>query len=191
MEWEELDKHAEDKIRATQWMTRNLFTLEEVSFMWALTEAHYRGMIQVLKEDPHRHEKLIKKLEKISEYCLENFKLHSYSDAQEKLLESYKVAKLPSKEEIQEYKQRARDSIDWDDATNELNKRLERLGKEFVIPIKFTAVTESCEEGGYHVFCKELQGVHSQGETLGEAVKNIQDALQEIIQYRVSHRSEP
>jgi hypothetical protein len=102
--------------------------------MWALTEAH---MIHVLKEDPYRHEKLIKKLEKLLEYCLENFKLHSYSNAQEKLLESYKNAKIPSEEEIQEYKNRKGPPIDWQAEADEFNKHIEQLAKEFVIPVQY------------------------------------------------------
>jgi predicted RNase H-like HicB family nuclease len=52
----------------------------------------------------------------------------------------------------------------------------------------FTAVFESCEEGGFHAFFRELPGVHSQGETLEEAQANLIDALREVLAYRVEQK---
>jgi predicted RNase H-like HicB family nuclease len=42
----------------------------------------------------------------------------------------------------------------------------------------FTAVFESCEEGGFHAFVPEIPGVHTEGETIEETAKNLADALQ-------------
>lgn len=43
---------------------------------------------------------------------------------------------------------------------------------------RFTVVIEASEEGGYHAWCPSLPGVHSQGETLEEAKKNVIEAIQ-------------
>ena len=43
--------------------------------------------------------------------------------------------------------------------------------------VQLSAVFEPCEEGGFHAFVPEIAGVHSQGETLKEAAKNLTDAL--------------
>jgi predicted RNase H-like HicB family nuclease len=39
-----------------------------------------------------------------------------------------------------------------------------------------TAVFEPREEGGFHAFIKEIPGVHSEGEKIEEAQKNLMDA---------------
>ncbi len=44
--------------------------------------------------------------------------------------------------------------------------------------LKFTAVFEEAEEGGYVAFIEELPGVNTQGETLDEAKINLLDALE-------------
>ena len=38
-------------------------------------------------------------------------------------------------------------------------------------------VLEKCEEGGYVAFCPALKGCLAQGETEGEAIKNLKDAI--------------
>ena len=43
---------------------------------------------------------------------------------------------------------------------------------------RFVIIMEADEPGGYHAFCPTLPGCHSQGETLEEAKKNIQEAIQ-------------
>jgi predicted RNase H-like HicB family nuclease len=43
---------------------------------------------------------------------------------------------------------------------------------------------------GYYVFCPELQGCYSQGETYEEAVNNIRDAIKLHIEERVANREE-
>jgi predicted RNase H-like HicB family nuclease len=50
---------------------------------------------------------------------------------------------------------------------------------------RLTAVFEKCEEGGYHVYLKEIPGVHSEGETLEEAQTNLMDALHQVMAYRM------
>ena len=47
-----------------------------------------------------------------------------------------------------------------------------------VPPYRLTIVIEAAEEGGYYAFCPSLPGCHSQGETLEEAKRNIQQAAQ-------------
>ncbi len=43
--------------------------------------------------------------------------------------------------------------------------------------LKLTAVYEEAEEGGYIAFFEELPGVNTQGETFEEAIKNLLEAL--------------
>jgi predicted RNase H-like HicB family nuclease len=43
--------------------------------------------------------------------------------------------------------------------------------------VKLTAVFEPCEEGGFHAFIREIPGIHTQGETIGETQANLTDAL--------------
>lgn len=41
----------------------------------------------------------------------------------------------------------------------------------------YTVILEP-DEGGYHAFCPALQGCHSQGDTIEDAMKNIHEAVQ-------------
>jgi predicted RNase H-like HicB family nuclease len=43
--------------------------------------------------------------------------------------------------------------------------------------VKYTAILEREEDGGYHAFVPALHGCHSQGDTLDEAVENIGEAM--------------
>ncbi len=43
--------------------------------------------------------------------------------------------------------------------------------------MKYTVILEPQEEGGYTVRCLELPGAISQGETKGEALLNIKEAI--------------
>jgi predicted RNase H-like HicB family nuclease len=45
-------------------------------------------------------------------------------------------------------------------------------------PKEIELVFEPEEEGGYHVYAPDLPGLHSQGETLDEAIANGQEALE-------------
>lgn len=48
--------------------------------------------------------------------------------------------------------------------------------------MKFTAVFEPAEEGGYTCFVEEIPAAISQGETLAEAKANLLDALQLVLE---------
>ena len=50
---------------------------------------------------------------------------------------------------------------------------------------QFSVVVEK-DEDGYYVFCPELQGCYSQGETFEEALKNIEDAIRLHIDDRLA-----
>ena len=59
--------------------------------------------------------------------------------------------------------------------------------------MKFRVVLEpDLEEGGFIVSCPSLPGCHSQGETLEEALNNIQDAIKGYLEVlKKHHRSIP
>ena len=44
------------------------------------------------------------------------------------------------------------------------------------------------DNNGYFVFCPELQGCYSQGDTYEEALKNIKDAIKLHIEDRIANR---
>ena len=48
--------------------------------------------------------------------------------------------------------------------------------------MKFTVILEPEEEGGYSVHCPALPGCHSQGETREEALANIKEAIEGILE---------
>lgn len=50
--------------------------------------------------------------------------------------------------------------------------------------MRFTVTLERQPEGGYTVQCIELPGAISQGETRKEALENIQEAIQLILEVR-------
>lgn len=50
--------------------------------------------------------------------------------------------------------------------------------------MKFTVALEKQPEGGYTAQCIELPGAISQGETKREALENIQDAIQLVLEVR-------
>lgn len=50
---------------------------------------------------------------------------------------------------------------------------------------QFSVVVEK-DDDGYYVFCPELQGCYSQGETFEEALKNIEDAIRLHIDDRLA-----
>ena len=50
--------------------------------------------------------------------------------------------------------------------------------------MRFTVALERQPEGGYTVQCIELPGAVSQGETKKEALENIQEAIQLILEVR-------
>lgn len=50
--------------------------------------------------------------------------------------------------------------------------------------IKITAMFETCDEGGYIVYIKEIPGINSQGETIEEAKENLTDAVNLMFEER-------
>jgi predicted RNase H-like HicB family nuclease len=44
--------------------------------------------------------------------------------------------------------------------------------------LHYTVILEREEEGGYHAFVPALKGCHSQGDTLEDAIANIQEAAE-------------
>ncbi len=48
--------------------------------------------------------------------------------------------------------------------------------------MKYTVALEKEEEGGYSVQCLELPGAISQGETKEEALKNIREAIELVLE---------
>lgn len=51
-------------------------------------------------------------------------------------------------------------------------------------PMKFTVAVEAQPEGGFTVQCIELPGAISQGETVQEALANVQEAIQLVLEVR-------
>ena len=45
-------------------------------------------------------------------------------------------------------------------------------------PIEVEFIFEPQEEGGYHAYAPDLPGLHTQGETLEEAIANAEEALE-------------
>jgi len=54
---------------------------------------------------------------------------------------------------------------------------------------KISVVVEK-DEDGYYVYCPELQGCYSQGETYEEAIENIKDAIKLHIEDRIERGEE-
>jgi predicted RNase H-like HicB family nuclease len=52
---------------------------------------------------------------------------------------------------------------------------------------RFTVILEREDEGGYHAFCPALRGCHSQGDTIEEALANIQEAAAVYIESLRAH----
>ncbi len=58
--------------------------------------------------------------------------------------------------------------------------------------VKYTVILEPQEEGGYTVRCLELPGAISQGETKEEALENIKEAIElvlEVLSQELASRS--
>lgn len=54
---------------------------------------------------------------------------------------------------------------------------------------RFSIVIEK-DENGYFVFCPELQGCYTQGDTYEEALENIKDAVKLHLEDRVANQEE-
>lgn len=55
--------------------------------------------------------------------------------------------------------------------------------------MEFTVVLEPAEEGGYTVQCIELPAAISQGETKDEALENIKEAIELVLEVRYEQGS--
>jgi len=53
----------------------------------------------------------------------------------------------------------------------------------FLYPINI----ELIKEGGYFAECRILQGCHAEGDTLGEAIDNLQDVIRVHLEARIKH----
>ena len=51
----------------------------------------------------------------------------------------------------------------------------------------FTVILELEADGGYHSFCLELKGCHSQGDTKEEAIVNIKEAIDLYLESLCAH----
>ena len=49
---------------------------------------------------------------------------------------------------------------------------------------EFTAIIEAAPDGGYWAICPEVPGANGQGETIEEAKKSLQEAIQLIFEDR-------
>lgn len=52
--------------------------------------------------------------------------------------------------------------------------------RKLVLPIEI----ESLEEGGFLAICDAIQGCHAEGDTVGEALENIEDVARIILELR-------
>lgn len=55
-----------------------------------------------------------------------------------------------------------------------------KIKKTYLYPVS----VESHKEGGYHAKCPILQGAWADGETIKEAVDNLQDVIKLVLKYR-------
>ncbi len=53
--------------------------------------------------------------------------------------------------------------------------------------VRFTVIFEREDDGGYHAFCPALKGCHSQGDTLAEAQRNIEEAMAAYLESLKAH----
>lgn len=53
--------------------------------------------------------------------------------------------------------------------------------------VRYTIIAEREDDGGYHVFCPALKGCHSQGDTLEEAIENVEEAIGLYIESLKAH----
>ena len=56
--------------------------------------------------------------------------------------------------------------------------------EEFDVKGEFTAIIEVAPDGGYWAICPEVPGANGQGETIEEAKKSLQEAIQLIFEDR-------
>jgi antitoxin HicB len=56
--------------------------------------------------------------------------------------------------------------------------------------LTFSVIYEEAPEGGYAAFVPSLPGCHTQGETIEEAEKNIQEAIELYLESLEAHKEE-
>ena len=54
---------------------------------------------------------------------------------------------------------------------------------QLLIPVRI----ESLEEGGYLAVCQAIQGCHAEGETVEEALENIEDVARILLELQKEH----
>ena len=52
---------------------------------------------------------------------------------------------------------------------------------------RYTVILEREPDGSYHVFCPALKGCHSQGDSLEEALRNIEEAIAAYLESLKAH----
>jgi predicted RNase H-like HicB family nuclease len=52
--------------------------------------------------------------------------------------------------------------------------------RKIVLPVEI----EVLEEGGYLAICNEIQGCHAEGDTIGDALENLEDAARILLELR-------
>ena len=57
--------------------------------------------------------------------------------------------------------------------------------------LHYTVILEQEDDGGYHAFCPTLRGCHTQGDTLEEALANVQEAISAYLESLQKHGQAP
>ena len=55
------------------------------------------------------------------------------------------------------------------------------MSKRYIIPVEI----EELEEGGYLAVCEVIQGCHAEGETVPEALENLEDVARVLLELRI------
>jgi len=61
---------------------------------------------------------------------------------------------------------------------------MNKIKKIYHYPVKI----ESHKEGGFHAYSPKLQGAWADGDTVKEAIENLQDIIKHILEYRQEQR---
>jgi len=72
--------------------------------------------------------------------------------------------------------------VQWQDNVSAKKPKIDgphgRMYNPTMSVLHYTVILEREEDGGYHAFVPALKGCHSQGDTLEEAISNIQEAAE-------------
>ncbi len=55
------------------------------------------------------------------------------------------------------------------------------MKQRYVVPVEI----EELEEGGYLAICPTIPGCHAEGDSIGEAIGNIEDVARVVLEFRV------